>query len=158
MKLSSKGRYAVTAMVDIAKYGECGPVNLAAIAERQEISLSYLEQLFSKLGRKGLVKSTRGPGGGFKLLKSPDEIYIADIVEAADEKIRTTKCAGHAESGCRQDHTRCLTHDLWEELGNVIGNYLSSITLADVAYGKLNGSMCAGKTRVEFIEERAMAE
>lgn len=154
MRLSTKGRYAVTAMVDIARNGASGPVTLASIAERQEISLSYLEQLFAKLGRKGLVRSVRGPGGGFSLARPGHEIAIADIVDAAEESIKTTSCNGKSEEGCRSDHSRCLTHDLWEELGGVIQKYLTSVTLADVANAKVAQSkLCSGRKDFDFIGE-----
>ena len=132
MKLSTKGRYAVMAMVDLARHGDGGPVALADIAERQDISLSYLEQLFAKLRRGGLVKSVRGPGGGYLLTHDRDETRIADIILAVDEPIRATRCTPGAPTGCSGNKTRCLTHDLWEELGNQIHLYLSSVTLADV--------------------------
>lgn len=155
MKLSTKGRYAVTAMVDIGKNCGRGPVTLASIAERQEISLSYLEQLFAKLGKCGVVKSTRGPGGGFTLLKPLNEIYISEIVAAADEKITTTRCANHENGGCRKDGSKCLTHDLWEELGDVINNFLASVTLEDVVEGRLShNGVCHGKKDFNFLPEK----
>ncbi len=165
MRLGTKGRYAVTALVDISR--QCSgnsagdkPVSLASIAARQEISLSYLEQLFSKLGKRGLVKSMRGPGGGFCLAKSPAEILISDIVDAADEPIRTTNCNNDPSEGCRSDKSQCLTHHLWQELGDVIHDYLSSVTLADVVDGKLStADACAEKSNVKFIklEEEKLA-
>ncbi|TAH33900.1 MAG: Rrf2 family transcriptional regulator [Alphaproteobacteria bacterium] len=156
MRLGTKGRYAVTALVDISRQcaqdGTDKPVSLASIAARQEISLSYLEQLFSKLGKRGLVKSMRGPGGGFCLAKSAEEILISDIVDAADEPIRTTNCNNDPNQGCRSDKSRCLTHHLWEELGEVIHDYLSSVTLADVVNGKLSGvNGCIEKQDLKFI-------
>lgn len=132
MKLSTKGRYAVMALVDLAAYSKGRPLALAEIAERQEISLSYLEQLFARLRRGGLVKSVRGPGGGYLLAHRPEETRISDIILAVDEPIRATRCAPGSPSGCRSNASRCLTHDLWEELGNQIHLYLSSVTLADV--------------------------
>jgi len=133
MKLSTKGRYAVMAMADLACHGRTGrPVSLADIAQRQEISLSYLEQLFGKLRRGDLVKSVRGPGGGYVLSRSADDTRIADIVLAVDEPIRATRCRVGSPKGCQSDHSRCLTHDLWEELGHQIHLYLSSVSLADV--------------------------
>lgn len=139
-------------MVDISRHGADRPISLGAIAARQEISLSYLEQLFAKLGRHGLVRSVRGPGGGFYLAKSAAEIMIADIVRAAEEEIKTTHCNGDPNHGCKQDHSRCLTHDLWEELGSVIQNYLASVSLAQVANGSLaNG--CAAKREFDFIAQ-----
>jgi Rrf2 family transcriptional regulator, iron-sulfur cluster assembly transcription factor len=132
VRLSTKGRYAVMAMVDLAQHGGSGPVSLAEIAERQELSLSYLEQLFAMLRKCGLVKSVRWPGGGYLLGHDRGEIRIADIILAVDEPIRATRCAPGAPIGCRGNRTRCLTHDLWEELGNQIHLYLSSVSLADV--------------------------
>ena len=132
MRLTTKGRYAVMAMVDIAKHGGGNPVTLAEVAERQAISLSYLEQLFAKLRRGGLVKSVRGPGGGYLLAHGRDRTRISDIILAVDEPIRATRCMPGAPLGCSGSKSRCLTHDLWEELGNQIHLYLSSVTLADV--------------------------
>ena len=133
MKLSTKGRYAVMAMADLAAHGREGrPVSLADIAQRQEISLSYLEQLFGKLRRGDLVRSVRGPGGGYVLSRPADDTRIADIVLAVDEPIRATRCKAGSPKGCHGDHSRCLTHDLWEELGHQIHLYLSSVSLADV--------------------------
>jgi Rrf2 family iron-sulfur cluster assembly transcriptional regulator len=120
------------AMVDLAKHGAGRPVSLADIAERQEISLSYLEQLFAKLRKGNLVNSVRGPGGGYLLAYAAAETRISDIILAVDEPIRATRCAPGSPSGCRGNNSRCLTHDLWEELGNQIHLYLSSVSLADV--------------------------
>ncbi len=132
MKLSTRGRYAVTAMADLATHCSGRPVTLAEIADRQAISLSYLEQLFGKLRRFGLVQSSRGPGGGYTLGRTPAETPIADIVLAVDEPIRATGCKPGSARACNGASARCLTHDLWEELGNQIQLYLSSVTLADV--------------------------
>ena len=132
MKLSTKGRYAVMALVDLAAQESSLPVTLADIAERQEISLSYLEQLFAKLRRGGLVRSVRGPGGGYLLARPAVETRISEIILAVDEPIRATRCTPGQPFGCRSNKSRCLTHDLWEELGNQIYLYLSSVTLADV--------------------------
>src|SRR6266852_2219749 len=140
MRLSTKGRYAVMAMVDLAQHSDGNPVSLAEIAERQEISLSYLEQLFAMLRKGGLVKSVRGPGGGYLLAYHRSETRIADIVLAVDEPIRATRCTPGALVGCRGNRTRCLTHDLWEELGNQIHLYLSSVSLADVCERRLLGT------------------
>ncbi|RDD61340.1 Rrf2 family transcriptional regulator [Ferruginivarius sediminum] len=133
MKLSAKGRYAVMAMCDLASQSDSGkPVALADIADRQEISLSYLEQLFAKLRRGGLVNSVRGPGGGYLLAREAEETRVADIILAVDEPIRATRCSPAQPFGCRSNKARCLTHDLWEELGNQIYLYLSSVSVADV--------------------------
>ncbi len=140
MKLSTKGRYAVMAMADLASSSKGSPVALADIAERQEISLSYLEQLFGKLRKGGLVKSVRGPGGGYLLSCPPPQMRIADIILAVDEPIQTTRCTVGSPAGCHQNKGRCLTHDLWEELGNQIHRYLSSVSLEDVCERRVLGT------------------
>lgn len=140
MKLSTKGRYAVMAMVDLASNSKGSPVALADIAERQEISLSYLEQLFAKLRKGGLVRSVRGPGGGYLLAHRVEDTRISDIILAVDEPIRATRCAPGSPAGCRSNKSRCLTHDLWEELGNQIHLYLSSVSLADVCNKRILGT------------------
>ncbi len=132
VKLSTKGRYAVTAMTDLAAHSDGHPVSLADIAERQEISLSYLEQLFGKLRKGGLVKSVRGPGGGYRLTLCASKTRIADIILAVDEPLKATGCQTGAPIGCHSKRGRCLTHDLWEELSNHIYLFLTSVTLADV--------------------------
>ena len=140
MKLSTKGRYAVMAMVDLASHSKGSPVALADIAERQEISLSYLEQLFAKLRRGGLVKSVRGPGGGYLLAHGTESPRISDIILAVDEPIRATRCQAVSPSGCHSNKSGWLTHDLWEELGNQIHLYLSSVSLADVCNRRILGT------------------
>jgi len=140
VKLSTKGRYAVMAMVDIAAHTEGKPIALADVAERQEISLSYLEQLFGKLRRGGLVKSVRGPGGGYLLARGVANTRIADIILSVDESIKTTRCTPGSPTGCTSNKSRCLTHDLWEELGNHIFLYLNSVSLADVVDDRVLGS------------------
>jgi Rrf2 family iron-sulfur cluster assembly transcriptional regulator len=140
MKLSTRGRYAVMAMVDLARHSNGDPISLAEIAERQEISLSYLEQLFAKLRRGGLVTSVRGPGGGYRLAYDRDETRIADIILAVDEPIRAVRCTPGDAIGCRGDRSRCLTHDLWEELSNQIHLYLSSVSLGDVCEKRVLGT------------------
>ena len=132
MKLSTKGRYAVMALVDLAAHSKGAPVSLADIAERQNISLSYLEQLFGRLRRGELVKSVRGPGGGYLLQRGAASTRIADVVLAVDENLRATRCTPGSPLGCAKDSSRCLTHDLWEELGNHIYMFLSSVTIQDV--------------------------
>ena len=148
MRLSTKGRYAVMAMTDLARRQDAAEgraVALAEIAARQQISLSYLEQLFARLRRKGLVKSARGPGGGYRLALAPEETHIADIVLAVDEPLRATRCgldkmgAKGGPKGCMAGGERCLTHDLWEEMGRQIHGYLASVSLADVLAGRLGG-------------------
>lgn len=137
MRLSTKGRYAVMAMADLARrqHDAVRAVALADIAERQEISLSYLEQLFARLRRKGLVKSSRGPGGGYRLARAAGATSIAEIVHAVDEPLRATRC--DAGKGCMIKGERCLTHDLWADLGDRIEDYLASVSLADVVDGRL---------------------
>lgn len=129
MRLTTKGRFAVTAMLDLAINEADKPVTLAGISERQSISLSYLEQLFSRLRRSGLVKSVRGPGGGYRIAKALDEISVSEIISAVDELIDATQCGGH--ENCR-DEGRCMTHDLWTSLNVKILEYLSGVSLADL--------------------------
>ncbi|HZS82352.1 MAG TPA: Rrf2 family transcriptional regulator [Stellaceae bacterium] len=145
MRLSTRGRYAVMAMVDLAKHAAGRPVPLAEIAERQEISLSYLEQLFAKLRHGGLVTSVRGPGGGYKLAFSAGKMRISDVILAVDEPIRATRCRPGTPAGCRGDKSRCLTHELWEELGNQIHRYLSSVSLADIVERRPLGASKGGR-------------
>lgn len=133
MKLTSKGRYAVTAMLDVALNSERGPVSLADISERQGISLSYLEQLFSRLRKNELVSSVRGPGGGYRLGKERQHITIGAIIMAVDELVDATRC--HGKEGC-QGGTRCLTHSLWKELSDRISDFLNNITLAELMENK----------------------
>jgi len=129
MRLTTKGRYAVTALLDLAIHGDDGPVNLADISQRQGISLSYLEQLFAKLRRGGLVCSIRGPGGGYRLGKKAQAIRIAHIIDAVNESVDATKCQGKGD--CQQGET-CLTHHLWQDLSEQIHDFLSGISLADL--------------------------
>lgn len=141
MRLSTKGRYAVMAMADLARRQAAlaegdRAVTLAEIATRQQISLSYLEQLFARLRRRGLVKSLRGPGGGYRLAKSAEQTNIADIVLAVDEPLRATRC-GTQGKGCMLKGERCMTHDLWEEMGRHLESYLASVSLADLVSGRL---------------------
>jgi Rrf2 family transcriptional regulator, iron-sulfur cluster assembly transcription factor len=148
MRLSTKGRYAVMAMADLAGHSapagsngpeQSKPVALADIAERQDISLSYLEQLFAKLRRGGLVTSVRGPGGGYRLARPSDALRIADIIVAVDEPIAATRCRPNGTKGCTKTGARCVTHDLWEELGQQIHVFLSSVSLADVVERRVLG-------------------
>ena len=129
MRLTTKGRFAVTAMIDVAMYGTKGPVTLAAVSERQKISLSYLEQLFGKLRRAGLVDSVRGPGGGYNLARASDAVSVADVILAVDEPIDATQCGGR--ENCHDDR-RCMTHELWAGLNAHIFTYLRSVTLAEL--------------------------
>ena len=129
MRLTTKGRFAVTAMIDLGMRQHKGPVTLAGISQRQTISLSYLEQLFAKLRRHGLVESTRGPGGGYRLGKAATEISVADIIFAVDEPLDATQCSGRAN--CDNDH-RCMTHDLWASLNRHMVDFLDSVSLANL--------------------------
>ncbi|MEO1038304.1 MAG: Rrf2 family transcriptional regulator [Pseudomonadota bacterium] len=156
MKLSTKGRYAVMAMADLAGAGETRPVPLADIASRQEISLSYLEQLFAKLRRAGVVKSVRGPGGGYRLSRSAAETRISDIILAVDEPVDVTRCQ-HATQGCMESGKRCITHDLWDELGRHIHLFLSAVTLDDVVKRRVMGAARASVSgqAAELLEQAA---
>lgn len=129
MRLTTKGRYAVTALLDLAIHADHGPVNLADISQRQGISLSYLEQLFAKLRRSELVFSIRGPGGGYRLGRKPQAIRIAQIIDAVNESVDATKCNG--KGNCQQGET-CLTHHLWQDLSEQIHDFLGGISLADL--------------------------
>ena len=133
MRLSTKGRYAVTAMLDLALHKGESPVTLADISVNQGISLSYLEQLFSKLRRNDIVVSTRGPGGGYKLKCAADELSISSVIMAVDETVKVAACDN--SDGCHGEH-RCLTHDLWQDLSNEIKEFLDGITLADMMNNK----------------------
>lgn len=129
MRLTTKGRYAVTAMLDLALHYDNGPITLADISQRQGISLSYLEQLFSKLRKHELVDSTRGPGGGYRLSRNADDIAVAQVITAVDEKVESTRCGGLAN--CHDDK-QCLTHELWTELSEQIHSFLMSISLGNL--------------------------
>jgi Rrf2 family iron-sulfur cluster assembly transcriptional regulator len=133
MRLTTKGRYAVTAILDLAFHQDEGPVSLAAISERQDISLSYLEQLFSKLRRNEIVVSTRGPGGGYSLKTSAEELSVSAVIMAVDESVKMSAC--DSGEGCKSEH-RCLTHDLWQDLSNEIKGFLDGITLAELMRNK----------------------
>jgi Rrf2 family iron-sulfur cluster assembly transcriptional regulator len=146
MKLSAKGRYAVIALADLASIKGERPVTLAEIAKRQDISLSYLEQLFAKLRRKGVVHGVRGPGGGYSLTRSAAQTSIADIVMAVDENIKTTACKPDSAVNCNGQTGKCLAHDLWSELGQHIYLFLNSITLDDVLKRRVVGT--AGGARL----------
>lgn len=129
MRLTTKGRYAVTAVLDLSFHQQAGPVSLADISERQHISLSYLEQLFARLRRNGIVVSTRGPGGGYSLSRNAEEISVAEIIVAVDESYEAANCADN--ESCT-GHNQCLTHDLWHELSQEIHRFLSGISLAEI--------------------------
>jgi len=143
MRLTTKGRFAVTAMIDVALRQHTGPVTLAGIAERQKISLSYLEQLFGKLRRNHLVVSTRGPGGGYTLAKPLSQVSVADIISAVDEPLDATNCGG--KGNCHDDHP-CMTHDLWMNLNARMHEYLSSVSLDDLVRQQ-KSSGCADDVR-----------
>lgn len=155
MKLSTKGRYAVMAMADIALNAEESNVSLSEIATRQEISQEYLEQLFAKLRRAALVESARGPGGGYRLTRDPDDIRIADIILAVDEPLQVTRCQGDAIEGC-VNGDKCITHELWAALGRQIFGFLSAVTLGDVV-NRRNLALEATVRRAKGNPVRAMA-
>ena len=147
MRLTTKGRYAVTAMLDLALNQEQGPISLADIAQRQDISLSYLEQLFSRLRKQALVSSVRGPGGGYTLGRAAPSIDIAQVITAVDESLDTTACGG--AGNCHGDKP-CLTHALWHDLSKSMHDYLSGISLQDV----INGHTSGKKAQVTKLEPR----
>jgi len=131
MKLTTRGRYAVTAILDLALHEGAGPVALGDISARQDISLSYLEQLFAKLRRGGLVLSTRGPGGGYQLSRPPGEIAVAQVIDAVDENVEYTRCGGNRD--CQRQQP-CLTHDLWQSLSDHVRSFLEEVTLGDLMH------------------------
>ncbi|MEQ9487719.1 MAG: Rrf2 family transcriptional regulator [Alphaproteobacteria bacterium] len=135
MRLNTKGRYAVMAVVELAIRGENKPVSLIDIAERQSISLSYLEQIFARLRRAKLVRSIRGPGGGYLLAKTPDQVRISDVFSAFDDLPRDGRCSPSIPHACSNRSVRCATHNLWAELGNEMFRAMQSITVADVVNG-----------------------
>lgn len=139
MRLSTKARYAVTAMVDVALEEARGPVSLATIVARQELPLAYLEQLFGKLRKAGLVKSSRGSAGGYTLAHKSEDVSILDIITAVDTPLKATRCEHASSIGCRATGERCLTHDLWDELGAVVQLFLARVTLADVCEKRISG-------------------
>ena len=134
MKLSNKGRYAVQALADLARKNIEKPTNLTEISLRQGISISFLEQIFLKLKKKNLVKSSRGPLGGYVLSRSPDNITLSSIIDAVDEKIETVACKREFKKGCNGKSFKCITHDLWDDLENHINNFFKKNTLRDIVY------------------------
>lgn len=156
MRLTTKGRFAVTAMLDLALQDEDKPVTLAGISERQGISLSYLEQLFSRLRRNGLVKSVRGPGGGYRVARSTREISVSEIISAVDELIDATQCGG--KENCHDDR-RCMTHDLWSSLNDKILEYLSGVSLADLVASQREGKkiLFTSRRELQAAKEAAVA-
>ncbi len=154
MRLTTKGRFAVTAMLDLALNevsadNNLKPVTLAGISDRQDISLSYLEQLFSRLRRQGLVRSVRGPGGGYNLAKTKTDISVSSIFSAVDEDVDATQCGG--KENCHGPGGRCMTHDLWAELNTKILDYLSSVSLADI----VNSHLEEGYGMITFSERKS---
>lgn len=132
MILGTKARYAVMALVDLVRHSDGSPLALADIAERQEISLAYLEQIFPKLKKAGLVSPVRGPGGGYMIARTAQNIPVLEIIEAVDESLKMTRCKSEHKGGCMSNNTQCLTHNLWAGLGRHIEGYLSAISLQDV--------------------------
>lgn len=152
MKLTSKGRYAVTAMLDVALHSQKGPVPLADISERQEISLSYLEQLFSRLRREKLVTSIRGPGGGYLLGREASDIAVGQVIKAVDETVDATRCQGQADC---QNGQRCLTHNLWQDLSDRIEMFLDNISLGELVD---NGAVRTVANRQDSNKSRSVNE
>ena len=146
MRLTTKGRYAVTAMLDLAMHHDAGPVSLADIAERQGISLSYLEHLFAQLRKRGLVTSTRGPGGGYQLGQAAQTIAVSDVIRAVDESVDATRCGG--KENCQND-ARCLTHDLWVDLSSLIQTFLSEMNLAQLVERSRVREVAARQDQIE---------
>ena len=140
MKLTSKGRYAVMAMADLAKNNVKEPTSLAEISLRQGISISYLEQLFLKLRKNNLVQSTRGPSGGYVLSKPPDEIKLLSIIRAVDEKIKTVKCKKESKKGCNGKSIKCITHNLWDDLETHINKFFEENTLRDILFKEVRNN------------------
>ena len=134
MKLTSKGRYAVMAMADLAKINTDRPTNLTEISLRQGISISFLEQIFLKLKKNNLVKSSRGPSGGYLLAQSPEEIKLSSIIKAVDERVKTLGCKRESKKGCNGKSIKCITHNLWDELEIHINNFFEKNTLKDIIY------------------------
>ena len=134
MKLTSRGRYAVMAMADLARINANQPTNLTEISLRQGISISFLEQIFLKLKRSNLVQSSRGPSGGYTLTKPPDEIKLSSIIKAVDEKVKTVGCKKESKKGCTGKSIKCITHNLWDDLENHINNFFEKNTLNDIIF------------------------
>lgn len=157
MKLGTKGRYAVTAMADIALYGGSGPVALAVVGGRQNLSVAYLEQLFVPLRRAGLVASVRGPGGGYRLARPAQDIAISDIFAAVDEDVRAMRCdKGGPADGCSGSRALCLTHDLWERLSALVHVFLQTTSLDDVIENRL--VPCPAVPHIERSKDFALVE
>jgi Rrf2 family iron-sulfur cluster assembly transcriptional regulator len=140
MKLTSKGRYAVMAMADLAKINTDRPTNLTDISLRQGISISFLEQIFLKLKRNNLVKSSRGPSGGYLLAQSPEEIKLSSIIKAVDEKVKTLGCKKESKKGCNGKSVKCITHNLWDDLENHINKFFENNTLNDILFREVKNN------------------
>ncbi|PKO35678.1 MAG: Fe-S cluster assembly transcriptional regulator IscR [Betaproteobacteria bacterium HGW-Betaproteobacteria-7] len=151
MRLTTKGRFAVTAMMDLALRGEDGPVALASVSERQKISLSYLEQLFGKLRRFKLVDSVRGPGGGYCIARPLNQLTVAEIIRAVDEQLDATQCGGR--ENCHDEH-RCMTHDLWSTLNAKMYDYLASVTLGELV--ERQKAKLAGQPTAAVLEDKRL--
>jgi len=154
MRLTTKGRYAVTAMLDLAVHATKGPITLADISQRQGISLSYLEQLFSKLRKKDLVASARGPGGGYRLSRDAGDINVADVISAVDEKVDATRCAG--QGNC-QNGEECLTHQLWTDLSDQLYDFLHGISLGQLVDNRSVQDVAARQDSLHEKEKSAVA-
>ena len=152
MRLTTKGRFAVTAMIDLALREHNGPVTLAGISQRQKISLSYLEQLFGKLRRHQLVESTRGPGGGYTLGRPAKDVTVADVIFAVDEPLDATQCGG--KENCGADDQRCMTHELWANLNARMVEYLDSVTLADLVEQQKQKASEQGRAQTVLHDNR----
>ena len=140
MKLTSKGRYAVMAMADLAKINTDRPTNLTDISFRQGISISFLEQIFLKLKRNNLVKSSRGPSGGYLLAQSPEEIKLSSIIKAVDERVKTLGCKRESKKGCNGKSVKCITHNLWDDLENHINKFFENNTLNDILFREVKNN------------------
>ena len=154
MRLTTKGRFAVTAMLDLALHAHKGPVTLSGISERQKISLSYLEQLFGKLRRRALVESVRGPGGGYNLAREAERVTVADIICAVEELIDSTACGGR--ENC-QESQRCMTHELWEDLNATVHGFLRSVTLAQLVEKQRTRTVAVVRTHAKTQDSQPVS-
>ena len=152
MRLTTKGRYAVTAMLDLALYGQGKTVSLSDISERQDISLAYLEQLFASLRKRGLLDSVRGPGGGYRLSRDSDDISVAAVIDAVEESIDATRC--HGAKNCHGDQP-CLTHDLWEDLSHAIHGFLNDVSLGELVRRHAQRAAPGAPQRVRDMRRRS---
>lgn len=154
VELTTRGRYAVMAMADLAKHGQEAAIPLSAIAERQQLSIAYLEQIFLKLRRAGLVDSERGRAGGYRLARASTDIMVADVMSAVEEETRMTRCHGETAGGCIGEH-RCLTHGLWDALGDHIHGFMAHVSLDDVLTGRV-GRLAVSRTAQEFVADATL--